>query len=134
MGDSEEETEQEIEQKNDVSTVAQSGDVNHSEIDFEIKMWEMIRLFFNNESEECKDGIIEYLGFNKAELMQKQQSMADEKMTTDLTVNTREQSEEMQSQQVQQPPPIHLPHHHEDDEESDDDLGFFDNLGNASPQ
>merc|ERR1712190_596166 len=121
LTDSEDETEiQEVpvqEQKND--------DLNHAEIDFEIKMWEMIRLFFNDGS--CKNEIIEYLGFNRVELMQQQQAMDDEKSNDNtLTVDTAAPSEE-----VAQVQPIHS-HHHHLDEESDDDLGFFDQLGNDS--
>ena len=79
LTDSDEDDEDEFEQNQEQEPESKEEyasnmpQISKSEIDFEIQIWEMIRLFFNDQ--DCKDDIIEYLGFEKKELVRKQQEI-----------------------------------------------------------
>eukprot|EP01084_Bolivina_argentea_P154154 268760_1 len=115
--DSDDDEVEEEKQMNDTEPGAAGteDDISGADLDFEIKVWEMIQLFFNET--DCKDDIIKYLGFEKKELIRKKQQMEQKQQAKASPLVDRRPS-------PIKPAPLEI----ESEGEDTDDDDFFNNL------
>ena len=127
--ESDEEEEEEEEKEEPLQNISKK------EIEFEIKIWEMIRLFFNSDS--CKDDIIKYLGFEKKELLRKQQEIENKIQSQSVSSKPNLSIDTVQQSPPKQDAPFDsdaddggfdITNMNNEEEEDSDDEDFFNSL------